>query len=532
MRLVLIVSCQLCAISAVAQSKYSAVALSGQRVPGTNGGAVFYTFYGPAISGSGAVTFQAQVTGIDSFGPYGIWAGKTSASLALVARQNTPAPGSAGVTYYSFTDPTIGAQDKITYFATLDPAVNGGDQGIWFGSASSPALLAMEGTAAPGTAAGVVFDRFSLPVVTGSSDAFIGYLRGTGISFGTNDAGIWSGSPGAVTLLARQGATAPGAGTGVTYSGFSTLLGNTVGGLAFGATLSSSTGIYSGTPSAVAPVALSGNSVPGITGVRYFTFSNPALAQNVNNIAFSSRLTGTGVVTANGTAMWSGSFGAVSLVARAGSQAPGLSAGVNFGSFLVNTTSSAPVIADNGAVAFQVALTGTGVTSANDSSIWAGLPGSLHLVAREGSQAQGTPSGITFDTLSQPSINPLGEVAFVAPLAGPGVDYTNNSGLWATDLSGNLQLLARNGDLFDVGSGDMRTLAGLSIGGGSFGTDGRQSVFNATGQLAFRASFTDGSSGVFVTTIPEPSSIWLIASGLGAFLSRRLRRPRKQGVPS
>ena len=44
----------------------------------------------------------------------------------------------------------------------------------------------------------------------------------------------------------------------------------------------------------------------------------------------------------------------------------------------------------------MASLTGSGVDSTNNAGIWSEGSGSLALVARSGSQAPGTPSGVNF----------------------------------------------------------------------------------------------------------------------------------------
>ena len=62
---------------------------------------------------------------------------------------------------------------------------------------------------------------------------------------------------------------------------------------------------------------------------------------------------------------------------------------------------------------------------------------------------------------------------------------------------------------------------------GSGGEDGRGVSFSDTGFLTYRLTFTDGSSGIFrssITPVPEPASAGLIAAaGLAAlaWLKRR-----------
>jgi hypothetical protein len=123
-------------------------------------------------------------------------------------------------------------------------------------------------------------------------------------------------------------------------------------------------------------------------------------------------------------------------------------------------------------------------------------------------------------------LNDAGQIAFQAKLT----DGTNSFGIgiWATDRAGVLQLIARTGDLLEVAPGDFRTIGGLLFGlyEPTGNSDGRGSGFNNLGQLAFWSSFTDGSSGIFVSNavaVPEPSTILLLLSVACALAASRSR---------
>jgi hypothetical protein len=167
-----------------------------------------------------------------------------------------------------------------------------------------------------------------------------------------------------------------------------------------------------------------------------------------------------------------------------------------------------------GQTAFFGRLTGTGVDSTNDSGIWSEGGGSgLALVAREGDAAPGTAYGVNFSSFdfSFPVLNGAGQTAFRGFLTGSGVDSSNNTGLWATDLNGDLQLIVRAGDLFDVNDDPLievlRTVSLVGFFGGIGGEDGRGTGFNDAGQLAFRLGFTDGSQGIFVANLNGASGL-------------------------
>jgi len=99
-------------------------------------------------------------------------------------------------------------------------------------------------------------------------------------------------------------------------------------------------------------------------------------------------------------------------------------------------------------------------------------------------------------------MGPDGEVAFAATLRGAGVNSTNDSGIWAEDSLFGLRKVARNGAAFLVAPGDARTISRLKVAGISGGGDGRPVAFNAMGRLAFGATFTNNTGGVFVAILP------------------------------
>ena len=140
---------------------------------------------------------------------------------------------------------------------------------------------------------------------------------------------------------------------------------------------------------------------------------------------------------------------------------------------------------------------------------------SLRLVARAGDAAPGTSDGVVLSGFLRHSTSPSvcaingeGQVAFKALIAGPGVDSTNNQGIFATDLEGNLHLIARTGDTFDIGGDEYRTISFLGFVSGSGIEDGRRSAFNDAGELAFVAMFSDHSSGVFVARTGPLTRTW------------------------
>ncbi len=356
---------------------------------------------------------------------------------------------------------------------------NNNDRGIWSADSQSLRLVARSGDVAPGTVPDVVYRGFGPHTLNKAGQtAFLGHLVGPGVD-NSNFSGIWLEDSGSLDLIARDGDAAPDTDPGVVY-------------------------IFLG---------------------------NPVL-NDVGQIAFRGSLTGPGVDATNDRGIWSEGSGSLNLVVREGDAVPDTAPGVVY-SFLGD-----PVLNGVGQIAFRGSLTGPGVDATNDRGIWSESSGSLGLVAREGDDVPNMEPGVVFGDLnfSRPLLNGVGQIAFVGQLTGTGVDSTNDSGIWVTDLDGLLTLVVREGDLLDVNDdpliNDLRTISSVDLTDGlgarptsSGGEDGRATSFNDASQLAFRLGFTDGSEGIFVATVPEPGTLAVFVVGATFALRQRHRRP-------
>lgn len=130
------------------------------------------------------------------------------------------------------------------------------------------------------------------------------------------------------------------------------------------------------------------------------------------------------------------------IVALSGQQAPGMPEGVVFGSLAtyVNPFPN-PGIDNTGMVTIK-----SYTTSSSNAGLWAGQPGNLHLLAHTGLQPPGVPEGITYGLVNG-AYNFIsdghGQVMFSAPLTGDAVG-TNDTGIW-WGRPGDIHLLVRDG---------------------------------------------------------------------------------------
>jgi len=196
-------------------------------------------------------------------------------------------------------------------------------------------------------------------------------------------------------------------------------------------------------------VVVTGQRAPSTTGGEVFSSLKVPVLNSSGKTAFYGVLTGSVVDGSNDLGIWSEGSGVLSLMARAGGQAPGTSAGTNFGAFFTDTP---PLLNEAGQIAFTAMLSGSGVTNDNDAGIWSGELGSLGLVARDSDPAPGTSGGVLFSRIGGPfgrnfAFNNSGDVAFEAELVGIGVGPRegNNLGIWSSS-NDVLTIVVRSGD--------------------------------------------------------------------------------------
>jgi hypothetical protein len=171
-------------------------------------------------------------------------------------------------------------------------------------------------------------------------------------------------------------------------------------------------------------------------------------------------------------------------------------------------------------------FSGDGVTESSDSAIFSGTASSLHMIAREGTQAPGAePGGVFGDFVGlPPPFTPSGQIAFSNALTGATISPSNDEAYFITDTNAVPYLIAREGSDIEFGAGQSKRIVYLDESGI------RDTTFNSQGQLFFRAVFPDGE-GLFLSSlelgteqtatsssgpfVPEPAAFQLITVAIG-----------------
>jgi hypothetical protein len=346
--------------------------------------------------------------------------------------------------------------------------------------------IAVTGHPAPDTADGISFAGAGEPLLDATGNTlFLGNLIGPGV-FSHNNSALWYGNLDNVVLVAREGDPVPGTDQGTIFSDLGLSNVGSEGQVIFGATTQGPDGERQGLWSGVA-----GDIAPLIRNGDQAPGTPPEVVFDSFGeslirgglSAFEARISGPSVSDRNNNN--NGIW-----VERDGS----LNLVARRGDPAPDTDLEVDfkdlqgfMLSASGAIALNGRLDGPGIDSSNESGIWSDRTGGLELVARKGNQAPGTQLGVSFGYLQLRFINSQDAIAFSAELTGPGVDETNITGIWS-DRSGSLELLVRDGEL----------VPNAALPGTVFRGYGNQSVaMNRAGQIAFESSLAPGGNGIF-----------------------------------
>ncbi|MGN6369392.1 MAG: DUF7453 family protein [Phycisphaerae bacterium] len=490
------------------------VDLAGQQAVGQAAGVKYWSVGTAVFSPNGTLAFTAGV-GTKSTGPLtSVGYIGQPVGYQVFAKQGDPLPSAgAGDT---ITTPQFSSISNAGVGVGLD-VFSGSNAGVYssavcVGNASSFTAIAAPGQTAP--AGGAYSGLFQNPVI--SADGQVAF------------AGEVTSAPGGVFVYAHQTTTAVAIGgaaaPGLPYSfyQFNSSPNISDGGVvSFVATTGGPgnlgpIGMWNGKAGALNLVASTGGAAPGApSGAAFGTFDTRVPAVNrAGQLAFRGHIGGGSVNSTSDTGIWTTLSGSLGLVAREGSQAPGMPAGVKYGDFGGGQSTNDPVL-NNGMIAFPAALTGSTVTGA----IFGGAPGALSPLVLAGQPVAGLPASISTVDFYDLDMNSSGQLVFYADLAGPNLNQFDSQAILSYDPLLGVSLVAWGGQ--PIAGTNITPYNGAVLNGGT-GVD-HPHVLSDGGLVVF-TSFGSPGNQIVVTAVPEAGSLlWLGAGGLIALTGRRSR---------
>lgn len=494
------------------------VALSGVQAPGAATGTVFAgEFDRVIVNGSGTVLFHAALSGpdVDANTASGFYK-DLGGSLSKFVRAGDAAPNMPPGTFFTSNLRTlwpimlndgraaIGLEVRAIGFPVRTS--------LWFGAPGNFRPIAVKNANAPGTTD--IYDFFEEFAV--NQAGVVVYSAGivpTNRPPGVFKVGMWrdfgSTAPVVDLLSANPAPGFPGSTIGrpeeklITDDGVSWY-----GGYIAGAGINgyNSNVLWRRADGAqVTPIVRDGVTRPvGLpAGVDFYGVPWGMGVNTQGQFAFKSYLRGTGVTANNDSALILGTPVETRLWFREGQQAPGAAANTWFAPANGMISPFEHVIVGNsGRMAFYATVLGPPpADTIGQRWMFAGFPDDLKVVAGGAAQPSGLPQGVTLNSVDRIAMNERGDIACQGVLKGPGVG-TDTGVLVARPLNQGPYVIARQGQAFEVAPGDSRIVNTLAMEWSfSTGADGRHIVLNDRRELAFRLTFRDGTSGVFVATV-------------------------------
>lgn len=179
-----------------------------------------------AIDGAGNAYLIADLYGsnINSFNKIAILRAAPGSATTLVRQGVTPPPGvpnpSSAIFFSTFLYLNANDSGKIAFLGFITNSPASADSGIWTDAPGALSLLVREGDPAPGITDATFADfPYAIGIGDDGTVGFLARLGGTGVT-ANDELTVWTGRPGALKLVAREGDPAPGLGNDVVFDTF------------------------------------------------------------------------------------------------------------------------------------------------------------------------------------------------------------------------------------------------------------------------------------------------------------------------
>ncbi len=485
------------------------------------------SFGSPSINSEGALAFVATLRG-----PAGVTVPRTAVVVAkgdvctVLAAAGGEFPDSGYYNFVSFKDPILADDGSVLFSATVTGSGLAADSRnvvCWSAANENPqrTVAAPQGAYpfGPQQFAGATFSRFTgLDVVAGGKAAFAGLLKSgraekvtpltdayglawdltTGLRPGFREGEAIGGSAmkKPFSFVGGPGSLAQGRGWfGVTPAGETRM------GVAFSRSPAGQgfavINPQANTATMVIGTGEAGPGLPAAPASGYFT------KLGLPNFSWSGSTPGTVVFRGQlkdgreGIFHYNPAAGTSAPLALTGSPVPGYAGAILTG-FIDPVLS-----ADGQQVAWQATIKGpiSGAKTTTARVLMAG--NDLHppaVIARVKESATGLPGDTTWKAFTSLAIASDGNsqrgVLFTATLAG-GISAKEDSGLWGSDSTGNLMLLAQEGA--SIGEVTLKKITALTT---TSGAPGVSRSFTPNGKVAVQVTTSDGQQHLGIVEIP------------------------------
>ncbi|MEM7625627.1 MAG: choice-of-anchor tandem repeat NxxGxxAF-containing protein [Planctomycetota bacterium] len=509
---------------------YEVIAVSGQLAPGTQD-AEFSSFFNPipAMDSQGRVWFGAQLQGptISGDTSHGYWLGGNQPLTKLV-QKGDPAPGPVGTTYTSL-------HSILGFHESGQGVINGSSaygfrnyDAIWAGTPGELQLIAISNDPAPGTD-GFYFTDIEPARVSRNGDiVFAGTIRRDAENT-TYGSGIWRHRNGVLNPVAIEDREVVSPSGLIRLLNFSPPRVNDAGDVAFRAFVR--------------------NADTGYNGVGVFIEDG----QNVREVFRDRARADDGYLLTNPSVLRHGSSGRVLLSTQDLSSHFLRIVSLHEGQFRTLLKHGGPTPLEGRRYLLerlpfsggldsegQYTVVRTGYTDdtagTSGSGIWLDDSHTMKAVATTEDIAPGTGGGV-FSSFSSVYVNDVGQVVFRARAYNEsltGYDPETGTflspyidGVWSYGLDGELDLVVRSGQLFNVSNDptitDLRTIQEIYLQSVPNTRPSQADGVHAHGPIPLQLAFADGSYAVVVATVPEPSTlpVILLAGSVTAVIGRR-----------
>ncbi len=455
----------------------------GAMAPDYNG--QFDLFHPPALNDNGTVAFHALLRNTsggtqDDSGLF-LW---RNYALFQIAREGESPPEGDG-RFASFNDGSLApgqlnAADQLAFSASLRSTSGGSanDAGLYRGEAGGITRIVREGDAIPGSG-GISTLLYSPAMNDAGVVASYSLISGGGST-------LFRGDGVSIEPLLQRGDPAPdGNGSFTGPLGFGRVDINDAGVVAFRAGLQGTnggsqddTGFYRANGSAVTQIAREGQAAPDGNGELDSALLQPVINDR-GQVAFWTFLRNTGGGNSDNQAIYRGEGGGLTRIARTGVAAPGGLGQV--------TALSAPYLNDSGQVAFVASISGV---AGPGEGIFRGTGGQLTPLLHSGEEA--LDGNGRLEHFTGMAFNEAGVVAALFTLQGTSGGATDDHALYLSDGQERVRVAREGGTLSGASIVSLEFLGGYQGGSG----------LNRHGQVAFRATLDNGTSGLFLFT-PE-----------------------------